>query len=136
MGQELESGLSLEKNGAATMSFLNQALLIAGSDAELHALAQTILLATSSENVARQQKWETVEARYLVALMAHEKQNAKPKFENIELLLCNKDSQVIAPVLEEVWANDSEAVRKPALNSLIMRIIELCVQQDPFLGAK
>jgi hypothetical protein len=115
---------------------MDQALLIASSEAELTALAQTVIMATSSENVARKKNWEVIEVRYLAALMAHEKQSAKPKFENIKLLIEDRDLEKVAPVLKDVWVNDSEDVRKSVIGALSMRVIELCVYEDPFLGAK
>ena len=118
------------------MILMDQALLIAGSDAELHALAQTVILATSSENVPRKEYWEVIEVRYLAALMAHEKQNQKPKFENIKLLIWDRDLQAVEPVLKDVWASDTEAVRKSVIGALSMRIIHICVYEDPFLGAQ
>ncbi len=118
------------------MILMDQALLIASSDAELRALAQAVILATSSENVPRKEYWEEIEVRYLAALMAHEKQNQKPKFENIKLLIWDRDLQAVESVLKEVWTNDTEAVRKSVIGALSMRIIELCVYEDPLLGAK
>lgn len=105
----------------------DQALLIASSDADLDALAQTIVMATTSRRENRQEKLEAAEIKCLLALMAHEKNTTKPdlkpSFANILALLDNAD---LDSVLQGSWtANEDKTFRQSILSSLSMRLIEI-----------
>ena len=113
----------------------DKALLIAKTEAELGALALVVILATSSNREKRKDSWQAAEIGYLTALMSHEKKSADPKFDNIRALLM-QDAAVVEPVLKEVWSSHDEAFRKSIVNSLSMRVIELCEYQDRFLGVR
>ncbi len=105
----------------------DQALLIASSDADLNALAQTIVMATTSRRENRQENLEAAEIKCLLALMAHEKSatkpDLKPSFTNILALF---DKPAIDSVLQESWtANEDKAFRQSILGSLSMRLSEV-----------
>lgn len=105
----------------------DQALLIANSEADLLALARTVLLSTTSTGEKRQEKCEQAEIKCLVVLLEHEKQQAtdgaKPSFDNISSLLDRDETQ---PILQATWTgDDDEAFRKSILASLGMRLTQI-----------
>lgn len=106
----------------------DKALLIANTESELNSLALVIILATSTIREKRKEPWQAAEMSYLAALMTNEKKSVEPKFENIRALLM-RDAAAVEPMLKEVWGSHDEAFQKSILNSLSMRVIELCEYQ-------
>jgi len=112
------------------MMLLDQALAVACSDTELNALALTLIMATSVKGMARNEKYEAAELRYLSALMSYEKAciplSVKPSLRNILLLLEQDHLVSTEPALKDVWREEDVVFRNAILRSLGMRLTEVC----------
>ena len=103
----------------------NHALLVAESQADLAALARSLVLATTSLREKRQEKMESAEINCLIALMSYQKKNTDEEatFSKILSLLDRSDPNAI---LRSVWADSSDAgFQRAILGSLRMRLAQI-----------